>query len=173
MIKTKKSILVLTLIFTSFLVFSQQTNTSEEINSLLNQWHKDVANADFDLYFNKTRNAFIFIGTDANENWTKKQFQEFSKPYFDKKNTWNFTPLDRNIYFSKDKNTAWFDELLDTWMGICRGSGVLTNENGKWKIAHYVLSVTIPNEDMKKVIKIKEEKDSVLLEKFSIRTLNN
>ena len=26
----------------------------------------------------------------------------------------------------------WFDELLDTWMGICRGSGVIIMENKEW-----------------------------------------
>jgi hypothetical protein len=30
--------------------------------------------------------------------------------------------------------TAWFDELLDTQMKICRGSGILVKENKQWKI---------------------------------------
>jgi hypothetical protein len=40
-------------------------------------------------------------------------------------------------------------------MKICRGSGVLVKIDGKWKIKHYVLSMTIPNK-MNAVIKIKE-----------------
>ncbi len=47
---------------------------------------------------------------------------------------------------------GWFDETLDTWMGVCRGSGVLINKNGKWLIKQYVLSLTVPNEKMKEVI---------------------
>jgi hypothetical protein len=30
-------------------------------------------------------------------------------------------------------------------MKICRGSGVVVKIDGKWKIKHYVLSMTIPN----------------------------
>ena len=41
-------------------------------------------------------------------------------------------------------------------MKICRGSGVLVDEgNGKWKIKHYVLSMTIPNDNTDEVVKIK------------------
>ncbi len=170
--KLKRNIILSLLLFTSISLFSQHTNTSEiDINKTLNQWHKDVASADFNTYFDKTSNSFVFVGTDAKEVWNKKQFKDFSKPYFDKKETWNFTPLERNIYFSKTDNIAWFDELLDTWMGICRGSGVLTKEDGKWKISHYVLSVTIPNEDIKKVINVKKEKDSVLLNNYKAKAI--
>ena len=56
---------------------------------------------------------------------------------------------------------AWFDELLETEMGICRGSGVLKLEENTWKIKHYVLSATIPNELMKQVIELKHQKDSL------------
>ncbi|MBT8294049.1 MAG: nuclear transport factor 2 family protein, partial [Eudoraea sp.] len=60
-------------------------------------------------------------------------------------------------------NFAWFDELLDTRMEICRGSGVLSKENGKWRIKHYVLSITIPNEDVDQVSALKKEKDSLFM----------
>jgi hypothetical protein len=40
-------------------------------------------------------------------------------------------------------------------MKICRGSGVLVKIGGEWKIKHYVLSMTIPNDDVNAVIKIK------------------
>jgi hypothetical protein len=40
---------------------------------------------------------------------------------------------------------AWFDEL-STQMKICRGSGVLVKIGNDWKIKHYVLSMTVPNE---------------------------
>ena len=87
----------------------------------------------------------------------------FAKPYFNKKQTWDFTPLDRNIYWYKHRETVWFDEILDTWMGICRGSGVLSNTIDGWKIEHYVLSVSVPNEDIKEVINIKKERDSLFI----------
>jgi len=143
--------------------FAQESKEQQIVNEFLDQWHKDVAVADFDSYFNKLATNSIFIGTDASEIWTKKQFQEFSKPFFDKKKTWNFKAFQRNIYFSEDKKTAWFDEILDTWMGLCRGSGVLIKQNETWKIEHYVLSVTVPNDDMKSVVDIKHKKDSLYL----------
>ena len=57
----------------------------------------------------------------------------WAKPYFDKKTTWNFTALERHIYFDKTGRTAWFDELLNTQMKICRGSGVLVKIGKEWK----------------------------------------
>jgi hypothetical protein len=105
----------------------------------------------------------VFIGTDASENWKFQAFKAFSKPYFDRGKAWSFNAVERNIYLDSSSEFAWFDELLDTRMGICRGSGVVRVENGTWKIAHYVLSATIPNDDMDQVIEIKKEKDSLYL----------
>lgn len=137
--------------------------SSEQINKLLDQWHKDVANSDFDAYFNKMSQNAVFIGTDASENWTVQQFKDFAKPHFDKKKTWDFKPYDRNVFFNKNGDIAWFDEVLDTWMGVCRGSGVLSKKNNSWRIEHYVLSIVIPNEDVTKIVDIKKEKDSQII----------
>ncbi|MDO9138533.1 MAG: nuclear transport factor 2 family protein, partial [Lutibacter sp.] len=102
----------------------------------------------------------------ASENWVKKDFKAFSKPFFDRGEAWDFKSIERNVYISSDGKTAWFDELLDTWMGVCRGSGVLSKNENVWKIEHYVLSVTIPNEDIDEVIEIKKERDSVIVAKL-------
>ncbi|MEE1975063.1 nuclear transport factor 2 family protein [Maribacter cobaltidurans] len=40
-------------------------------------------------------------------------------------------------------------------MKICRGSGVLENVDGTWKIAHYILSITVPNDHVAELIRIK------------------
>ena len=45
-----------------------------------------------------------------------------------------------------DDRLAWFDELLDTWMGTCRASGVVQLINGRWYISHYHLSIAVPND---------------------------
>ena len=97
------------------------------------------------------------------DQWHKDVATYDYDAYFDKKETWNFTPLDRNIYFSENQKFAWFDELLDTWMGLCRGSGVLTKEGENWRISHYVLSVTIPNDNMNEVIQVKKQKNAIQL----------
>jgi len=132
-----------------------QNKSTAEIDALLNQWHKDAAVANAEAYFGAMADDGIFIGTDATENWNKKQFQAFAKPYFDKGKAWDFKPFERHIYLSADGKTAWFDELLDTWMKICRGSGVLQKEGNVWKIKHYVLSTTVPNDNINEVVKIK------------------
>lgn len=136
------------------------------INKVLEAWHKSAAEANFETYFEAMTNESIFIGTDASENWKNTDFKEFSKPYFDKGKAWSFTSVERNIYIYKDGKAAWFDELLKTHMGICRGSGVLTKSENNWKIEHYVLSLTIPNDNIDEVIKINKEKDSLFLSKL-------
>ena len=148
---------------------ANQINHESEINLVVDNWHQAAAEANFNLYFNAMTEDAIFIGTDATENWNKPAFIQFAKPYFDKGKAWSFTKLERNIYFSSDKKTAWFDELLNTQMKICRGSGVLVvDKNGNWKIKQYVLSMTIPNDHTDEVVKIK-----ALIEDKEIEKLKN
>ena len=142
------------------------TTVKSEINTLLNDWHKAASEADFDGYFGKMDSISVFIGTDATENWNKTNFAAFSKPYFDKGKAWDFKTLERNVYTSESGNFAWFDELLDTWMGTSRGSGVLEKIGDNWKIKHYVLSIEIPNDDVQAVIKAKKKNDSIFLSKL-------
>ncbi len=145
------------------MALTAQDGEKEKINTLLDAWHQAAANADFDAYFGKMTRDGVFLGTDATENWQNEAFREFSKPYFDKGKAWSFTAVERNIYINSDNDFAWFDELLDTQMKICRGSGVLRKESGQWRIAHYVLSIAVPNENVAELIKIKKGKDSLLL----------
>ncbi|MGV4414049.1 nuclear transport factor 2 family protein [Chryseobacterium sp. T1] len=135
----------------------------KNINTLLDNFNTFAANAEYDNYFNCFAEESNFIGTDATEIWNKQEFKAWAKPYFDKKTTWNFKSLKRNIYFSKDGNYAWFDEVLDTQMKICRGSGVLEKVKGQWKIRQYVLSATIPNEVIDEVTKIKTPIEDALI----------
>ena len=142
-------------------------NVKSEINLILNDWHKAAAEANFEAYFGAMSEDAIYIGTDPTENWNKEEFIKFAKPYFDRGRAWNFTALERNIYFASDKKTAWFDELLNTQMKICRGSGVLVmDEKGSWKIKHYVLSMTIPNDNTDEVVKIKSINEDAVIEKL-------
>jgi hypothetical protein len=128
--------------------------TKKELDSLLDTWHRAAAESDFNQYFNLMAADAVFVGTDASEVWTKDAFMNFSKPYFKEGNAWNFKKIKRNIYLDKTSQTAWFNETLDTWMGVCRGSGVMQYNNNQWKIKHYVLSLTVPNEKINKVISV-------------------
>lgn len=149
---------------------SPKTSLSEEgktqlissTDTFLSNWHIAAAEANYQNYFGKMDSTSVFIGTDASENWDKTAFESFSKPYFDQGKAWSFTALERNIYTNDDGSFLWFDELLDTWMGLCRGSGVVENNDGNLTIKHYVLSVTVPNDDIQGLITLKKEKDSIL-----------
>ncbi|CAM4089120.1 nuclear transport factor 2 family protein [Gillisia hiemivivida] len=147
---------------------ASEVNSKEKINTALENWHKAAANANFDEYFGLMTKDGVFIGTDATENWQNKEFREFSKPYFDKGKAWSFTTLERNIYTEKDNSLAWFDELLSTQMGICRGSGVMEKVDGAWKVKHYVLSIAIPNDDVSEVTEMKKQTDSLLISKLKM-----
>ena len=147
-------------------IISAQTDNKIQINTLLDGWHKAAANANFENYFDALTDDAIFIGTDATENWTKSAFQPFAKPYFDNGKAWSFTTIERHIYFSNDKKIGWFDELLNTQMKICRGSGIVVLIKGQWKIKHYVLSMTIPNDTVDEVVKIKTPIEDKLLIEF-------
>ena len=140
-----------------------QQDDRKGVDELINKWHKAASEADFETYFKILADDGVFIGTDASENWQNDDFRAFSKPYFDRGKAWSFTTIERNIYIGESGNFAWFDELLDTRMEICRGSGVLQKEDGKWRIKHYVLSITIPNEDVDHVSELKKEKDSLFM----------
>ena len=161
----KKTITILLL--TTAIAFSQNSESNKkDINQTLDNWHKAASNANFKDYFKVLTEDATYIGTDATENWNKIQFQAFAKPYFDKGKAWSFTSLERHIYFSKDLKMAWFDELLDTQMKICRGSGVLVKIKNKWYIKHYVLSMTVPNDNTNEVVKTKTPIENTILEKL-------
>lgn len=136
------------------------------INTTLDAWHAAAAKADFENYFKPMTDDAIFIGTDATENWIKKDFMVWSKPYFDKGKAWSFTSLERHIYFDTSGQTAWFDELLNTQMKICRGSGLLIKSDNEWKIKHYVLSMTFPNEMVDSVVVLKAPIEDALIDKL-------
>jgi hypothetical protein len=133
------------------------------IGAMLDSFNVAAARADYTRYFNFYTDDAIFIGTDATEHWDKTSFMVWAKPFFDKKRTWNFRSIDRHIYFGKEGDIAWFDELLSTQMKICRGSGVVVKQNNEWKVQQYVLSMTIPNSQTKQIIKLKAaEEDSII-----------
>lgn len=140
-----------------------------EINAMLDAFNVAAAKSDYEGYFNYFDKESTFIGTDATEVWTKKEFMVWAKPYFDKKRTWNFTSLKRNIYVREGGKLAWFDELLDTQMKICRGSGVVEKINGQWKVKQYVLSVTVPNDVVDKVVAEKAPIEDALIKQLKTK----
>ncbi|KPM32225.1 Hypothetical protein I595_1875 [Croceitalea dokdonensis DOKDO 023] len=159
-------ILTLTMLVGTVPFLRAQEQEKEQVFAVLEAWHQAAAEADFETYFGLMTENGVFLGTDATENWQNKAFRAFSKPYFDQGKAWSFTAVQRNIYLNKAKDMAWFDELLDTQMKLCRGSGVLQKVAGEWKIAHYVLSIAVPNENVAALVALKKNTDSVLTEQL-------
>jgi hypothetical protein len=136
--------------------FAQQISEELFLNTLIDQWHLDAAQAKFDNYFAITSEEFVFLGTAPGERWNKEEFAAFCKPYFDKGKAWDFTASNRHWMYSKNGKMAWFDEDLDTWMRGCRGSGIMILEKGEWKIVYYNLTVLIENEKIQEFIELRD-----------------
>ncbi len=119
-----------------------------DVARVLDDWHDAAARADEERYFGHMAEAGVFLGTDMTERWDKTAFRAYAHPHFAKGKAWSFRAVERHVRFDADGGVAWFDERLDTPnLGPARGSGVLVRApGGPWRIAHYDLSVPIPNE---------------------------
>jgi ketosteroid isomerase-like protein len=142
------------------------TKEKQQITATLDSFNRTAARADYNAYFNFYTADAIFTGTDATERWDKTAFMKWAKPIFDKGRAWDFTALERHIYFAKTGNLAWFDELLNTQMKICRGSGVLVKQGNDWKVQQYILSTTVPNDQLDSVIKMKTPIEDSIIKKL-------
>lgn len=136
----------------------EKDNAIAHCEAEMDHWHVNAADANFEKYFEVMADSFYYLGTDPNERWSKTEFAEFCKPYFDRGTTWEFEAERRNWDISDDGNVAWFDEyLFTTNMDYCRGSGVWQKVDGEWKIFHYNLTVLIENEKMKQFLKLRKK----------------
>jgi hypothetical protein len=122
------------------------------INAFVDEWHDDAAHSRL-RYFDKIAPNGVYIGTDKSERWTRDEFKAWAKPHFDRPTAWAFRALHRNVAFSADKTYVWFDEQLDTQMGVCQASGVIRMTSDGPRIEHYQLSVAIPNDLVDRVSK--------------------
>lgn len=125
------------------------------VDAVLDSFHDAAAKADADRYFGHFTADGIFLGSDATERWTVPEFREWSKKYFARESAWVFVPRKRFVLFNDAGDIAWFDEITRSeHMGDCRGTGVLRKVDGTWRVAHYSLTVLIPNDVMNRVATI-------------------
>lgn len=148
--------LLLLLLFTGITISSFAQKDTISIHQFINTWHQAATDANAEVFFGSIADDGIYIGTDASERWTKKEFFSFAKPYFDKGKAWDFKSYNRDLHVSNDGRYVWFSELLTTWMGVCRGSGILMKTEKGWKIQQYHLSVTVPNDLVRDFITLVE-----------------
>jgi len=118
---------------------------TQQVNAFIDEWHDDAAHAR-SRFFDKMAPSAVYIGTDKTERWTRDELKAWSKKYFERPSAWAFTPIKRNVAFSADRQFIWFDEQLDTQMGVCQASGVVQRTASGLQILHYQLSLAVPNE---------------------------
>ena len=96
-----------------------------------------------DYFARYTKNA-VFFGTDKTERWNIEQFKAYARPAFADGHGWTYKVVERN--WEGNSNMRWFDEILfNEKLGHCRGTGVVQLINDEWKIAHYALTMLVPN----------------------------
>lgn len=119
----------------------------QAIHALIDGFHAAAARSDFEDYFSRFSDRAYFLGTDAGERWSVEEFKAYARPAFSAGRGWRYEVRSRHVESGPDANTRWFDEILmNAALGRCRGTGVAIRENGQWKIAHYSLTLLIPNE---------------------------
>ena len=121
-------------------------STRAPIDAVLDDWHAAAAASDEARYFGHLTEDAIFLGTDATERWDPAAFRAYAHAPFEAGRGWRMRSVRRDVVVRGD--VAWFDEDLDAVnLGPARGSGVLVRgADGVWRIAHYNLAVTVPNE---------------------------
>ena len=140
-------ILLISLIFIFNITADDQVN---KINILLDGLHEDAHKGSYESYFKRYTSDAFFLGTDKAERWTIEEFKAYAKPAFSDGHGWTYKVADRNI--EGEGNIRWFDEIVfNKKLGHCRGTGVVKLINGEWKIAHYALTMLIPNSIAKEV----------------------
>lgn len=125
------------------------TATAEEraaIDAVVDDWHDAAASSDEARYFGHLTEDAIFLGTDATERWSREELRAYARQPFSEGRGWRMRAVRRDVVVRGD--VAWLDEDLETVnLGPARGSAVLVRgDDGRWRISHYDLAITVPNE---------------------------
>jgi len=120
-------------------------NQRAAIDALIDGLHQDAHEGNFQTYFDRYTPDAVFLGTDKSERWTIDQFKVYAEPAFEDGHGWTYSVKVRN--WEGEGTTRWFAEvLLNEKLGHCRGTGVVELVDGEWKIAHYALTMLVPND---------------------------
>ncbi len=135
---------ILALLFLLLMPLMKADDQRSMVDALLDGLHQDAHEANFETYFARYSSDAVFLGTDKTERWTIKEFKDYAKPAFADGHGWTYSVVERN--WEGEGSTRWFDEILfNEKLGHCRGTGVVEKKNGEWKIAHYALTMLVPN----------------------------
>ena len=118
-----------------------------EVARELDDLHDAAAHADEARYFAHFAPGGVFLGTDVTERWDVAAFRAYAHPHFASGKGWTYHPLRRAVTIAEGGAVAWFDEDLNgERTGPTRGVGTMVRVDGRWLVALYGLSFTIPNE---------------------------
>jgi len=151
-----RSLLFLALLFP--LIASAADTDAEKlaIGELIDGFHDAAAHGDKDRYLGYMTDDGVFLGTDEWERWPKQpDFVDYVGGRFKDGAGWNYRSVERKIRISDAGDTAWFDEVVFSEQnGRFRGTGVVSKQDGEWRIAHYAMSFLILNENWPAVIEL-------------------
>lgn len=141
---TSTKITIIFFVLTFLALNLKADDENEKINALLDGLHQDAHEGNYQNYFSRYSSDAVFLGTDKSERWTIEEFKAYAEPAFSDGHGWTYKVIDRNLEGEDD--IRWFDEILfNKKLGHCRGTGVIQFIDGEWKIAHYALTMLIPN----------------------------
>lgn len=150
-----RTIILSTYCFLSLILFALPTSAQqpvEEINRVLDQWHKSSGEVKYGPFLNVIASDGIILGTDHDERWDKAHIDKFSDQYFNPKNAWTYSYDKRHISFNADSTIAWFDETFKINTKSFRGVGVLSKLGSEWKLRQYSMSMSAPYADVKAAV---------------------
>jgi ketosteroid isomerase-like protein len=120
----------------------------ESIADMLDSFHAAAAAADENGYFAHFTENAVFLGTDPVERWPLAEFRAWAAPHFQGDSAWTYHAVERHVEVAPCGDVGWFDEVVrNEKYGDLRGTGVVLLVDGRWRIAQYNLTFTIPNED--------------------------
>lgn len=126
---------------------SSTAKLREEAERVIDDWHAAAASGDRDGYLGGMTPGARFLGTDSTERWDMSQFTAYVEEHFKPGSGWTFQPADRVLLMSASGEVAWFDErLASASYGELRGTGVLERIDEAWRVAHYSMTFTVPND---------------------------
>jgi hypothetical protein len=130
----------------------------------LHSYHAHGPEANIDKYFACFSPQGRFLGTDGKESWSVEDFRRYSEPFFNGPRAAPFVPRPGSRKFvsfppnSPTPIVVAFDEILECegMKGQARGNGSLVwdQDQQKWLVFLYHLSIPVPNEIAERVCAI-------------------
>ncbi len=146
----------LAMLFSVTAVADNQETDLLAIGAVIDNFHDAAAHGDKTRYLDQLTDDAVFMGTDEWERWPKQpDFIDYVGSRFKDGTGWKYQSVERTIKISASSEFAWFDEVIfSDSNGRFRGTGVLSRQDGRWKIAHYAMSFLIFNENWDDVIEL-------------------